>query len=127
LALTWEFGGNTCWVTVTIAKSDNGALLTLEHEHPTDLKSQSHWDQYGPGATGVGWELAMLGLDMHISGDGASTVEAGEIWAESATGKATLRDWAEAWGEAHAKAGVDAQIAVEAAIRTAAFYAGEKQ
>ncbi len=127
LVLTWEFGGNTSWVKVTIDKSDEGALLTLEHEHPTDHESQAHWDQYGPGATGVGWELALLGLDMHVTGDGASTIEAGEAWAGSVKGKATLREWAEAWGEAHAESGTDAQIAMETAERTAAFYTGEEK
>lgn len=125
LALTWEFGGNISWVKVTIEKSDEGALLTLEHEHPTDDKSQIHWDQYGPGATGVGWELAMLGLNMHLSGDGKSSLEAGETWAGGAMGKATLRAWAGAWGEAHAKAGADAQFAADIAERTAKFYTGE--
>lgn len=127
LVLTWEYGGNTSWVCVTIEESGEGSLLTLEHEQPTDAKSQAHWGQYGPGATGVGWELAMLGLNMHISGDGSSTIEAGETWAESATGKATLRRWAEAWGKAHAETGTDAQIAMESAERTAAFYTGEEQ
>ncbi|MDX8355758.1 SRPBCC family protein [Cognatiyoonia sp. IB215182] len=125
LALTWEFGGNTSWVNVTIEESEEGALLTLEHEHPTDPESQAHWDRYGPGATGVGWELAMMGLDMHVSGDGSSTIEAGEAWAESAIGKATLREWAEAWGKAHVETGTAAQIAMESAERTAAFYTGE--
>lgn len=125
LALTWEFGGNTSWVNVSIEESEEGALLTLEHEHPTDHESQAHWDQYGPGATGVGWELAMMGLDMHVSGDRSSTIEAGEDWAGSAAGKATLREWAEAWGKAQVETGTDAQIAMETAERTAAFYTGE--
>ncbi len=127
LALTWEFAGNTSWVEVTIQQSGEGALLTLEHEHPTDPQSQAHWDRYGPGATGVGWELAMLGLEMHLSGDGASTIEEGVAWCLSATGKATVRGWAEAWGKAHAETGTDARIAKETAERTAAFYAGEEQ
>ena len=127
LALTWDFGGNTSWVNITIEQSDDGTLLTLEHEQPTDQESRAHWDQYGPGATGVGWEWAMLGLDMHLSAEGTSTIEAGEAWSVSATGKATLRGWAEAWGKAHAEAGADAQIAEETAKRTAAFYTGEDQ
>ena len=125
LVLTWEFGGNTSWVDIAIQQTDDGALLTLDHELPTDPESQAHWDRYGPGATGVGWELAMLGLDMHLSGDGTSTVEAGQAWVVSAAGKAALRRWAEAWGKAHAETGTDAQIAKETAKRTAAFYTGE--
>ncbi|MDA7948074.1 MAG: SRPBCC family protein [Hyphomicrobiaceae bacterium] len=127
LTLTWEFGGNTSWVNVTIERSDEGALLTLEHEHPVDEESRAHWDKYGPGATGVGWELALLGLEMHLSGDGTSTIEAGQTWAGSTTGKATLRVWAEAWGRAHTEAGTDAQTAMDSAERTAAFYTGEEQ
>ena len=125
LALTWEFGGSVSWVTVTINATEVGAYLMLEHEHPTDEKSQAHWDQYGPGAAGVGWELSMLGLDVHLSRDGGSSIEAGESWAESAAGKATLRNWSEAWGSAHAKAGEDERVALDAAKRTANFYTGQ--
>lgn len=127
LDLTWEFGGSTSWVSVTIEESGEGALLTIAHEHPADDESRAHWDRYGPGAAGLGWELAMLGLDMHVSGDGASTIEAGADWAESAAGKAALRRWARAWGRAQAESGTDAGIAMEAAERTAAFYTGEEQ
>ena len=67
LSLTWEFDSNISWVRVTVEESKGGALLTLEHEMPTDEKSEAHWEQYGPGATGVGWELAFLGLDVHIA------------------------------------------------------------
>lgn len=129
LALTWEFGGNISWVKVTIETSGAGAVLTLEHEHPTDRESQAHWDKYGPGATGVGWEWAMLGLEMHLSGGGAlatDTREAGAAWAASARGKAAMRSWAEAWGKAHAETETDAQTAMDAAKRTAAFYTGQE-
>lgn len=127
LALTWVFGGNTSWVSVSIEKSDDGAFLTLEHEQPADENSRAHWDQYGPAATGVGWEMAMLGLDMHVSGDGGSTIAAGEAWAVSAAGKAMLKEWARAWGKAHVQAGADPQIAMQSAERTAAFYTGTAQ
>lgn len=125
LALTWEFGGNMSWVRVTIEDADDGVLLTLEHELPTDEKSEAHWDQYGPGATGVGWELALLGLDAYLSGDGQSLLDAGAAWAESEQGKAILRTWAEAWGESHIKAGTASGIARDTAKRTAGFYTGE--
>lgn len=125
LALTWEFSGSLSWVTVTINATDEGAYLMLEHEHPTDEKSQAHWDQYGPGATGVGWELSMLFLDVHLSSDGESSIEAGESWAESQAGKSMLRNWSEAWGSAHAEASGDERGALDAAKRTANFYTGQ--
>ena len=125
LILTWEFGGNTSWVTVKVEDAKDGALLTLEHELPTDEKSEAHWDQYGPGATGVGWEMALLGLDANLSSDGQPSLEAGAAWAEGAQGKVTLRTWAEAWGEADVRAGTPVQTARDTAERTARFYTGE--
>ncbi|WP_299738828.1 SRPBCC family protein [uncultured Roseobacter sp.] len=99
LALTWEFGGNKSWVTATIQDVKGGALLTLEHELPTDKESEAHWEKFGPGATGVGWEMAMLGLDGHLQLKGQPVIVAGQEWAEAKKGKSRLRSWAEAWGE----------------------------
>lgn len=124
LALTWEFGGNLSWVRVTVEVSEGEALLTLEHEIPTDEKSEAHWAEYGPGATGVGWDMAFLGLDAHLSGDGQPLLEAGMVWATSVQGKATLRTWADTWGKAHVRAGAPERIAQDMAERTARFYTG---
>ena len=125
LAITWEFDGNISWVRVTVAESKDGALLTLEHELPTDEKSEAHWEQYGPGATGVGWELAFLGLDAHLADDRHSSREAGEAWANTPQGKTALRAWAQAWGEAHVRSGAPTGIAKDVADQTAGFYTGE--
>ena len=125
LCLTWEFAGNTSWVTVTMENAEEGTLLTLEHELPTDRESDAHWDEYGPGATGVGWELAMLGMDGYLHSDGRSVIEAGQVWAEGEAGKDRLRSWAKAWGEAHMQDGARRQVAMETAQRTAKFYTGE--
>ena len=64
IALTWEFAGDVSWVDIRFSDEGAGlARLTLMH---TSLHSP-HWDEYGPGATGVGWELALLGLALHIA------------------------------------------------------------
>ena len=125
LSLTWECSGNISWVTVSVEAAQDGALLTLEHELPTDKESEAHWAQYGPGATGVGWELAFLGLDVHLSVDGQPSREAGEAWAETEPGKRALRAWAESWGEAHVRVGEPARSAKDMADRTSGFYTGE--
>ncbi len=125
LALTWEFGSNVSWVSVTVEEAKDGSLLTLEHEMPTDPGSEAHWAQFGPGATGVGWDMAFIGLDVHLSGDDQSILDAGVAWAEGEQGKATLRTWAEEWGKAHVKAGTPAETANDMANRTAGFYTGE--
>ena len=109
-----------------ITKDDGGALLTLTHEIPTDPESQAHWQKYGPGATGVGWEWAFWGLEGHLLQPKSPLTEAGEAWAISAQGKATLRTWAMAWGQVDASSGTAEQAAKEAAKRTAAFYTGEE-
>jgi len=125
LALTWEFSGSVSWLTIKIEKTDDGARLTLEHEQPTNEQSEAHWKKYGPGATGVGWEMSLLGLGAHILNPNLSVLEAGEAWAEGLQGKATLKKWAVAWGEADISSGTQPQTAKEAAERTAAFYTGE--
>lgn len=125
LALTWEFGGNKSWVTVSIKDVEDGALLTLEHELPKDPQSEAHWTKYGPGATGVGWEMAMLGLDGHLQRGGQSVVAAGQEWAEAKEGKRQLRSWAKAWGQADIEAGTPNKTAMETAARTADFYTGQ--
>ena len=57
-ALTWEFGEDVSWVEVRfLADGDSHTRLTLTH---TALLSE-HWDTYGPGAVGVGWELGSHG------------------------------------------------------------------
>ncbi len=126
LALTWEFGGNKSWVTATIQDVEDGALLTLEHELPTDEESEAHWEKFGPGATGVGWEMAILGLDGHVQTNGQKVIEAGQVWVEGEESKNRLRSWAEAWGKAHAEDGTPMKIAMETAARTANFYTGEE-
>jgi len=125
LALTWEFFGNVSWVSITIEDVKDGALLTLEHEMPTDPQSEAHWAQYGPGATGVGWELSFVGLEVYLAGDDSSCLDAGVAWTESPQGKATMRIWAEAWGKAHTATGESTETASDMATRTANFYTGE--
>lgn len=125
LALTWEFGGNLSWVTVSVEAAQHGALLTLEHELPTDNESEAHWAQYGPGAVGVGWDLSFLFLDVHLSVDGQPSREAGEAWAETEPGKRASCAWAASWGEAHVRAGEPARSAKDMADRIIGFYTGE--
>ena len=63
-ALTWEYGEDVSWVEVRLADDGVGrARLTLTHT----VRLSEHWGQYGPGATGVGWELGLLGLAVHIT------------------------------------------------------------
>ena len=126
LDVTWEYAGNVSWVSVRLAPENAGVRLTLVHTMLKDQASEAHWETYGPGATGVGWDLSFLDLGLHL-GSGGEPIdrEASDAWLASDEGKAFLHACAGSWGRAHAAAGVDSQVAEAMAARTASFYAGE--
>jgi uncharacterized protein YndB with AHSA1/START domain len=125
LGITWEFGDHKSWVQVRLAQVDGGTRLTLEHLIPKDDAAEEHWKQYGPGATGVGWDLGFLGLALHVSSGGkAIDREKNNAWMASDDGKTFMRDSAKLWGEAHVRAGEDREVAETMAGTTASFYTG---
>jgi uncharacterized protein YndB with AHSA1/START domain len=121
LAVTWEFGGAVSWVDVHVAPVPDGARLRLEHVALVD----DHWEQFGPGAAGVGWDLALMGLGRHLETAAANDPQAAAAWTASAEGKAFIRGSSDDWRRASVAAGTDAGAAAAAAQRTAAFYTGE--
>ena len=124
LDLTWEFGGSTSWVTVRLAPVGKRTQLTLEHiVRASDV--DEHWTKFGPGAVGVGWDLTLLGLGLHLaSGDTIPDHEAVHAWMASPEGKAFMRGSANAWAEAHIAGGENPEVARGMAERTAGFYTG---
>ena len=123
LALTWEFGGQVSWVHVQLMElSDGGTRLQLEHiaHVPDEL-----WNQYGPGAVGVGWDLTMLGLGRYLSTSDAVDPKEAAAWPASEEGKDFVRKSSDEWGRASISAGMDEASARSAASRTTAFYSGE--
>ena len=120
LAVTWEFGGDASLVTLDLAPAgDDATELLLRHA----VGDNDHWATYGPGATGVGWDLALLGLAQYVR-TGALSVDP-ETFQTSPEAVAFMRRSAADWGAAHAAAGTRAEIADEAAARTSAAYAPE--
>ena len=90
-----------------------------------DEEAEEHWKQFGPGATGVGWDLSFFGLALHLGRGGvAIDQEANEAWLASESGKEFISDCAKAWGEAHIASGEVPEIARSMAQRTAGFYTG---
>jgi hypothetical protein len=119
LKVTWEYGGQTSWVEVRIATHAAGSHLTLEHTvFPDD-----HWKQFGAGATGVGWDLALIGLAQHVAGSMADPKE-GMEWMMSDNGKSFVRASSDAWGAAAIASGEAAEVAQAAASRTTAAFTG---
>ncbi len=121
LACTWEFAGDVSWVEVRCSATGAGAArLELIH---TALLSP-HWDEYGPGAAGVGWELALLGLALHLELPDEPQLDE-HAFAASPEGQALIKGSSEAWGEAGVAAGTSPTAARAAARLTTAFYTGE--
>jgi uncharacterized protein YndB with AHSA1/START domain len=122
LSLTWEFGGQVSWVDVTLTPVDDRTHLLLEHTAPVDPKM---WEEFGPGAVGIGWEMALMGLHEHLLSPESppGTVEA---WLAGPEGRVYLVELmtgaSDAWGEASIAAGTDPDQAREAAARCLAAY-----
>lgn len=120
-AATWEFGGNISWIDVRLSTTPDGTLFTLEH---TAQVPDEFWTEYGPGAVGVGWDLAVLGLAMHLSSGAAVDPAAVAEWSASAAGRQFNALASARWRDASIAAGTDPAQATAAAERTTAFYSG---
>ena len=120
-AVTWEFGGDTSWVKMALSDDGTGRTrLTVTHtSHLSEF-----WNQYGPGAVGVGWELALLGLSLHVAHPDQPMPDETEF-VTSPGGRALITGSSERWGQAAVAARTDPDAAREAASRTTAFYTGE--
>ncbi len=120
-ALTWEFAGDTSWVDVRCSRDGTREVrLALTH---TALLSP-HWEQYGPGAAGVGWELGLVGLGLHLEQPNEPRLDEA-AFAAAPEGRAFITGSSKAWGQAAIASGTDSAAAQAAARRTAAFYTGE--
>jgi uncharacterized protein YndB with AHSA1/START domain len=119
LAVTWEYGGDLSWVEVRL-HAESGERTRLELEH--SAVPRDHWKKFGPGAVGVGWDLALLGLEQFLT-EGRTVDHA--AWPASQEGKSFMRGSAEDWCRADIAGGAEAADSRAAAQRTAGFYTGE--
>lgn len=121
LGLTWDMQGQISWVDVYLDKQGNGTELQLEHiAHVPD----EFWKQFGPGAVGVGWEGALLGLALHSETGASVSPEASQEWQASDAGKRFFQLSSEGWCAASIAAGTDPDEARTAAANTTGFYTG---
>jgi uncharacterized protein YndB with AHSA1/START domain len=121
-AATWEYGGGITWIEVTVAPDRGKARMTLAHT----AIIEDHWNQFGPGAVGIGWDLAVMGLGRHLSTGASADHAAAEAWLGSPNGKQFMAQSGEFWRAAHVMSGEDPTSAKERSDRTIAFYRGEK-
>ena len=120
LAVTWEYGGSVSWVTVRLREQEAGGTR-LELEHVAHV-GDDWWDQFGPGAVGVGWDLALMGLGEHLPSGVAVDPKDVARWTSSDEGRAFMRMSGTDWGRASIAAGTPEAIA--AAERTTSAYTG---
>jgi uncharacterized protein YndB with AHSA1/START domain len=123
LKATWVFGDNPTEVDVTevevrLSPGANGeTTLKLEHTAVVDAK---RWAEFGPGAVGVGWDLTLLGLSLHLRG---GSLEDPVAWQESPEARDFVTRSSNAWGAANKAAGATTAEAATAVANTTEFYA----
>ena len=122
---TWEYGGDVSRIEVGLTPAPGGrARLTLRHHVSGD---DPKWAEFGPGAVGVGWDLALLGLSWHVAAGAAGAAvdpAEGAGWMASDEGKQFITLSSQCWREAHVAAGAPRAEAAGAADRTTAAYTG---
>lgn len=122
LLVTWAMGpdgpADTSLVEVRLVGVEGGTRLELEHraQFPPEM-----WDRFGPGAVGVGWDGALLGLALHLRGEQMSGTP-DEVAADPAVRDFNRRA-AQEWGMAHRDGGADQEEAERGAAATSEFYA----
>jgi uncharacterized protein YndB with AHSA1/START domain len=118
-AVTWEFRGTMSWLEVRLVPDGERTTLQLAHEAPVD---PGMWGQFGPGAVGVGWDLGLIGLGLHIESGAPVDPAMAVTFPASPEGAEFIRRAAEGWADAAVRDSDEPGQAHEAAARTVAFY-----
>jgi len=124
-AATWELGGGVTWIEVRLtAKPDGSTVFELQH---IARVADELWDQFGPGAVGIGWDLTLHGLANHMTSGRSLSPDQGAAWAASADGVKFISLSSGGWCDANIAAGAPEAKARAAADRATAFYTGGGQ
>jgi uncharacterized protein YndB with AHSA1/START domain len=117
---TWEYGGELSWIEVRLTAEAAGRTR-LATEHIACLGDE-RWAQFGPAAVGIGWDMVIMGLGLHLAGRSAVDPQESAAWAASGEGKRFMRLSGDRWCEAHIASGADAATARGMAERAIAAY-----
>jgi uncharacterized protein YndB with AHSA1/START domain len=122
--VTWIYGPDAdpegSVVDVKLASTgDESTAFELIH---TAVVPEEFWGAYGPGAVGVGWDGALLGLALHLRG---GSIDDPTAWQLSDEGKAYSIGSSQRWGAAHQAAGADPETVAQTIANTTAFYTGD--
>src|SRR5262249_54756702 len=102
-AATWEFGGQSSWIEVSLSERPDGRVR-LELEHVAHV-AEDLWAQFGPGAVGIGWDQALMGLARQLSGGGPMDPKKGAGGLGSDDGHQSAALSSELWCQASITAG----------------------
>ena len=119
---TWEMGGDVSWIELRLA--DEGLGRSRFQLHHIAHTGDERWAQFGPGAVGVGWECALIGLYLHLTTGRAADPAQVAQWSASAQGRQFMTASSDSWCAASVAAGTGPAQARAAADRTTAFYTG---
>ncbi len=118
-SVTWEYGGMVSWLTVSLTPAPDGTTLELGHTAAVDPEM---WRQFGPGAVGLGWDLALVGLGMHLESGRPVDPEVATGFNFSPAGRAYIREAATGWADAAVADGDDRDAAHRAATTSFEAY-----
>jgi uncharacterized protein YndB with AHSA1/START domain len=125
--VTWVYGEVTSPADISEVEVRLTALdaartrLVLEH---VAIVPEDRWAEYGPGAVGVGWDGAVLGLSLHLAG---GSIDDPGAWQVSDEARDFYTRSSAAWGEANAAAGADPDVVAKAVANTTQFYAPDPE
>ncbi len=121
-AATWEYGDEVSWIELRLtAEGDERTRFELEHVAHVD---DERWAQFGPGAVGIGWDLALLGLVLHLASGDTVDPEAVAAWTASDDGRAFIVGSSRGWRDASVADGTDPAAADAAEAGSTGFYTG---
>lgn len=121
VSATWEFGGDVTWIEVRLTPVGSGRTrFELEH---IALPSE-HWRRFGPGAVGVGWDMGLIGLTLHLRSGESVDPKAFDAWSTSDDGRRFVTLSSQAWYDANVAAGTKPEEAHAMADNTAEAYGG---
>jgi uncharacterized protein YndB with AHSA1/START domain len=127
LKVTWVYGmdpspADISELEVRLSAIDGETTrLVLEH---AAVVPEDRWEQFGPGAVGVGWDGGFLGLALHLRG---GSVDDPMAWQLSDEGRRFHTLASEKWGAANLASGADPEVVARAVANTTAFYAPEPE
>jgi uncharacterized protein YndB with AHSA1/START domain len=124
LRATWVFGvdpaeADGSEVEVLLAPEGDGRTA-FELKHTAIITDPERWAEFGPGAVGVGWDLALLGLGLHLKGH---AIDDPSKWESSPEARKFMTESSAAWGAALKASGASSAEVAVAVENTTRFYA----